>query len=53
MNLLDAIIRLGMPLVPRFIVRRVARPYVAGERLEQAVEVVRELNRQGAVATVD
>ena len=53
MSLLDAIIRLGLPLVPRFIVKRVARPYVAGETLEQAVEVVRQLNAQGAMATLD
>ena len=53
MSLLDAIIRRGLPLVPRFVVRRVARPYVAGERLEQAVEVVRGLNREGALATID
>ena len=53
MSLLDAIIRLGLPLVPRFLVRRVARPYVAGESLEQAVEVVRRLNAQGAMATLD
>ena len=53
MSLLDTIIRLGLPLVPRFIVKRVARPYVAGETLEQAVEVVRRLNGEGAMATLD
>ena len=53
MSLFDAIIRFGLPLVPRFIVKRVARPYVAGESLEQALEVVRRLNGEGALATLD
>ncbi len=53
MNLFDALVRLSLPLVPRFIVKRVAAPYVAGETLEQAVQVVRALNDEGAMATVD
>ena len=42
-----------LPLVPKFMVGRVARPYVAGETLEDALRVVKELNRQGAMATLD
>ena len=42
-----------LPLVPRFIVGRVAARYVAGATLEDALRVVGELNRQGAMATVD
>lgn len=53
MNLFDSLIRLSLPLVPRFIVRRVARPYVAGESLDDAVRVVRALNNEGAMATLD
>ena len=33
--------------------RRVARRFVAGETLEEAVDVVRELNQAGMVATMD
>ncbi|HXO21802.1 MAG TPA: proline dehydrogenase family protein [Thermoanaerobaculia bacterium] len=42
-----------LPLVPKAIVGRVASRYVAGETLEQAVEVVRRLNAQGAMGTID
>jgi proline dehydrogenase len=42
-----------LPLVPRFIVGRVAARYVAGATLDDALRVVGELNRQGAMATID
>jgi proline dehydrogenase len=42
-----------MPLVPKPVVGRVASRYVAGETLEDAIEVVRNLNAQGAMATMD
>ncbi len=42
-----------LPLVPKPIVRRVASRYVAGETLEDAVRVIRKLNEEGAMATVD
>ena len=47
-----AIVRL-LPVVPRPIVRRIADRYIAGESLEDAVRVVRALNAQGKVATID
>jgi proline dehydrogenase len=43
----------GLPAVPKPIVGRVASRYVAGEDLADAVRVVRSLNQQGAMATVD
>lgn len=53
MNVLDrALVRL-LPAVPRSIVRRVAGPYIAGSRLEDARRVVSELNAGGMRATVD
>ena len=42
-----------LPLVPKPIVGRVASRYVAGETLEDAVRVIRKLNQEGAMATVD
>lgn len=42
-----------LPLVPKAIVGKVAERYVAGETLEQALDVVRKLNAQGAMATID
>jgi proline dehydrogenase len=42
-----------LPLVPKPIVGRVASRYVAGETLDDAVRVIRTLNQEGAMATVD
>jgi proline dehydrogenase len=47
-----AVVRV-LPAVPRSIVRRVAAPYIAGETLDDARRVVRELNAAGVRATVD
>jgi proline dehydrogenase len=47
-----AVVRV-LPAVPRSIVRRVAAPYIAGETLDEARRVVRELNAAGVRATVD
>lgn len=43
----------GLPLVPKPVVGRVASRYVAGETLADCVRVVRDLNQQGAMATID
>ncbi len=53
MTLFDRLLVSGLPLVPKPIVRRFARPYVAGETLDQAVAQVRSLNGLGAMATLD
>jgi proline dehydrogenase len=43
----------SVAVIPRPIVRRIAGRYMAGERLEEAIETIRDLNEQGCVATVD
>jgi proline dehydrogenase len=40
-------------LVPKKIVRHFASRYIAGEKLGDAVEVVRKLNQQGKLTTID
>jgi proline dehydrogenase len=47
MSLLDRVIAASLPLVPKPIVRVVAKPYVAGETLEEQIRVIQELNSQG------
>jgi len=42
-----------LPLVPRFIVGRVSRAYIAGATLDAAIGKVRDLNRIGVGATLD
>lgn len=53
MSLFDSLVKHGMPLVPRPIVGRVARRYVAGETQEDAVRTLRAMNEEGAMGTVD
>ena len=53
MSALDFILSRSLPLVPRPLVRRIARRYIAGERLSEAVNVVRALNANGFMATLD
>jgi proline dehydrogenase len=51
--LLDRAIARVLPAVPKPLVRALASPYIAGPTLEDAVAVVRRLNTQGKLATVD
>ena len=53
MSLFDALVKYGMPWVPKPIVSRVARRYVAGESIDDAVRTLREMNAEGAMGTVD
>ena len=53
MAVFNRVLVAGLPLVPKPIVYRFARRYVAGETLEQAVAQVRGLNARGAMATLD
>jgi proline dehydrogenase len=53
MTALDYILSRSLPFVPRPIVRRFARPYIAGDALPDAVRVVRALNEGGVMATLD
>jgi len=53
MSVFNRMLVTGLPAVPKPIVGRVASRYVAGEDLAHAVRVVRDLNQQGAMATVD
>jgi proline dehydrogenase len=53
MGVIDKVIAESVPVVPRPIVRRISRRYIAGDTLDEAVETVRDLNGQGCVATID
>ena len=53
MALLDrAIVRL-LPAVPRPVVQKLSERYIAGPELKDAREVVRQLNAEGKMATID
>ena len=53
MAVLDYLISRSLPFVPRRVVRAFSRRYIAGDALEDAVRVVRELNGSGYMATLD
>ncbi|MHB8642108.1 MAG: proline dehydrogenase family protein [Gaiellaceae bacterium] len=53
MALLDRAIVHLLPAVPRPVVRLISSRYIAGSKLHDAVETVRDLNAQGKKATVD
>jgi proline dehydrogenase len=50
---LNSLIVRTLPLVPTPLIRRFASRYVAGETLAQALDVVRRLNAEGCMATLD
>ena len=53
MRIVDRALVAALPTVPRTVVRRFAERYMAGETLEDAVRVVRDLNGRGMRATID
>ena len=53
MGIVDRAIANSVPIVPRPIVKKISSRYIAGDTLDEAVETVRGLNREGCVATID
>ena len=53
MGILDKAIANSVPVVPRPIVKKISSRYIAGDTLGEAVATVRDLNREGCVATID
>src|SRR5262245_17994328 len=53
MGLVDSAIMRFLPAVPKPVVHRISERYIAGEELDDAQVVVRRLNDQGKLATID
>lgn len=53
MHFFNVLMAHAIPLVPRFVVQRLSRRYIAGADLAQAVTRIRQLNAQGFPVTVD
>jgi len=53
MSLVDSTIVRFLPAVPKPVVRKISERYIAGEDLDDALVVVRRLNDQGKLATID
>ena len=50
---LNSLIASLMPYFPKWFVRPFAKPYVAGESLDEALDIVRSLNENGFSTTMD
>lgn len=53
MSWINRLVVAGLPLVPKLLVGKVAARYVAGDTAEEALGVIRTLNDEGAMATLD
>ncbi len=53
MHFINTLVVSALPLVPRSVVRQFANRYIAGETLADAIRCVRQLNGEGACATMD
>lgn len=53
MRLLNKLIVSSLPIIPKPLVGWVANRYVAGKHLQDAIQVIRNLNFQGFMATID
>ncbi len=53
MNVLNNFVVKTLPYIPKPIIAAVAKRYIAGETLSDAVQTVKKLNAEGAMATVD
>jgi len=53
MNIFNKLIAVSLPVIPKGIVRKVSARYIAGDTLVDAVRIMRTLNSEGAMGTVD
>ncbi|MEK6756663.1 MAG: proline dehydrogenase family protein [Bacteroidota bacterium] len=53
MSLFNKLVVTAMPVIPKAVVGQVARRYIAGTTLGDAVRVVKEINSRAMMATVD
>ncbi len=51
--MLNKLIVKTMPLIPKGIVKQVAKKYIAGDELEDAVRVTKDLMAMGGMSTID
>ncbi len=53
MTLINSILARVMPFLPKWVVRPFAKPYVAGEKTQDVLTVVQNLNQDGFSSTID
>ena len=53
MTIFDSIITNSIPYLPKWFAKPFSKPYVAGEKVEEALSEIRHLNSKGFSATID
>ena len=53
MNVLNKFVVASLPVIPKSFVWVIAKRYIAGKKLDDVTRVVREMNKQKAMATID
>ena len=53
MSVFDKAIAGSVPIIPRPIVKKISSRYIAGEKLEEVISEIQDLNAEGCVATID
>lgn len=53
MNIFNQLIVSLLPITPKAVVARFAKPYIAGEELADALDAVKKINGAGAMGTLD
>ncbi|MCH7611795.1 MAG: proline dehydrogenase family protein [Candidatus Marinimicrobia bacterium] len=53
MNPLNSLIAASLPLFPRLFIKPFAKPYVAGETIDEAIQHIKALNEKGFAVTTD
>jgi len=53
MSLFDKLVVLSLPLAPKPLVGYFSKNYIAGSTMQDALDVIADLNSQGAMATMD
>lgn len=53
MSLFDKLVVAAIPFMPEFLVWPFSKRYIAGKKLDDAVRIIKELQKEGACATID
>lgn len=53
MHLFNALMARAIPFIPRVIIQKISRRYIAGATLDEAIERVKRLNAEGFCVTLD
>ena len=53
MGILNSLVVGSAPLMPKFMIGKIASVYVAGDKLEDGLKLAKKLNSKGFSATLD